>query len=120
MTAIAAYAAKSAGGKFEKVNIKLPELAEQYIEIEVESCGICHSDLSMRDNEWDLTQYPFVGGHEVIGKVSAVGQHVTTHEVWDARPQYGGLRDWLQIASWNRFRFIIRFSAKSVRLTECR
>lgn len=47
------------------------------VEIAVESCGICHSDLSMLNNDWQMTQYPFVPGHEVVGTVVAVGPSVT-------------------------------------------
>lgn len=63
------------------MDFELPELPETHIEIEVESCGICHSDLSMRDNEWQMTQYPFVGGHEVIGRVVAIGEQAQAHAV---------------------------------------
>jgi uncharacterized zinc-type alcohol dehydrogenase-like protein len=46
------------------------------VEIEVEYCGICHSDLSMLDNDWGLTTYPFVPGHEVVGTIAALGAKV--------------------------------------------
>lgn len=58
-------------------------LAESDIEIQVESCGVCHSDLSMANNDWGFSAYPFVGGHEVIGKVVAVGAQATRHTVGD-------------------------------------
>lgn len=83
MSRTAAYAAKSAKGKFEKLDIDLPEMGAEDVEIAVESCGICHSDLSMLDNDWGITQYPFVGGHEVIGKVSAIGSNVPNLKVGD-------------------------------------
>jgi uncharacterized zinc-type alcohol dehydrogenase-like protein len=51
------------------------------VEIDVEYCGICHSDLSMLDNEWGMTQYPFVPGHEVVGTIAALGDGVKTLEV---------------------------------------
>src|SRR5690606_21308322 len=40
--------------------------------------GICHSDLSMLDNEWGFTQYPFVPGHDAIGAINAVGDNVSS------------------------------------------
>src|SRR5690606_4188956 len=46
------------------------------VEVAVEFCGICHSDLSMKRNEWGITTYPFVGGHEVAGRVIEVGARV--------------------------------------------
>lgn len=53
------------------------------VEIDVETCGICHSDLSMLDNDWNLTEYPFVGGHEVVGRVAEIGDHVPSLQVGD-------------------------------------
>ena len=71
-----AYAADEARGEFKPFDYDLGELQPDQVEIDVDYCGICHSDLSMLDNEWGMTQYPFVGGHEVAGKVAAVGEHV--------------------------------------------
>ncbi|TWU08121.1 NADPH-dependent aldehyde reductase Ahr [Stieleria varia] len=76
MTIIHAYAAQKAGGVFEPFEFDAGDLGASDVEIAVESCGICHSDLSMLDNEWQMTQYPFVGGHEVVGRVAAVGDQV--------------------------------------------
>ncbi|RUP75358.1 alcohol dehydrogenase [Alteromonas sp. KS69] len=78
---INAYAAQEPGGKLEKFEYDPGELASHDVEIDVESCGICHSDLSMLDNEWGISEYPFVPGHEVVGKISAVGEHVTSLKV---------------------------------------
>jgi uncharacterized zinc-type alcohol dehydrogenase-like protein len=73
---IKAYAAHEPGGKLEPFEYDPGELQPGQVEIAVEYCGICHSDLSMLDNEWGMTTYPFVGGHEVVGTISAVGDHV--------------------------------------------
>ncbi|MDO6567398.1 NAD(P)-dependent alcohol dehydrogenase [Alteromonas sp. 1_MG-2023] len=78
---INAYAAKEPGGKLEKFEYDPGELASHDVEIDVESCGICHSDLSMLDNEWGISEYPFVPGHEVVGTINAVGEHVTSLKV---------------------------------------
>jgi len=48
-------------------------LGDEEVEIQVEHCGLCHSDLSMIDNEWGFSGYPVVGGHEVVGSVVALG-----------------------------------------------
>ena len=48
-------------------------LAAEDVEVEVEHCGLCHSDLSMLNNEWGMSQYPAVLGHEVVGHVTAFG-----------------------------------------------
>ena len=75
MTTFHAYAAHKPGGTFEPYEFDPGPLKGDEVEIAVESCGICHSDLSMLDNDWQMTNYPFVGGHEAIGRVVAVGEH---------------------------------------------
>ena len=73
---IKAYAASEAGGELEKFTYDPGPLGADEVEIEVEHCGICHSDLSMLDNEWGISAYPFVPGHEVVGTLLAVGDRV--------------------------------------------
>jgi uncharacterized zinc-type alcohol dehydrogenase-like protein len=80
---IKGYAAMEAGGEFVPFEFEAGELGNEEIEISVDYCGICHSDLSMRNNEWMMTVFPFVGGHEVVGKVSAVGDNVKGLEIGD-------------------------------------
>ncbi|WP_255857539.1 NAD(P)-dependent alcohol dehydrogenase [Bacterioplanoides sp. SCSIO 12839] len=80
---IKAYAATEAGGELKPFEYDPGPLADHDVEIDVEYCGICHSDLSMLNNEWGITQYPFVPGHEVAGKISAVGKHVSKFNVGD-------------------------------------
>ncbi|NVK55596.1 MAG: NAD(P)-dependent alcohol dehydrogenase [Alteromonadaceae bacterium] len=78
---IKAYAASAPGAKLEPFEYEPGPLAHNDVEIDVESCGICHSDLSMLDNDWGFTEYPFVPGHEVIGVVNAVGDNVSSVKV---------------------------------------
>ncbi|KNC95675.1 NADPH-dependent aldehyde reductase Ahr [Trabulsiella odontotermitis] len=73
MTIIKSYAAKHAGADLEVWEYDAGELTPDDVEVQVEYCGICHSDLSMIDNEWGMSQYPLVAGHEVIGRVVALG-----------------------------------------------
>lgn len=68
------YAAHSVKGTLEPFEYELGELGAEDVEIAVSHCGICHSDLSMLDNEWGMTSYPFVPGHEAVGTVVAVGK----------------------------------------------
>ncbi|MCW8894059.1 MAG: NAD(P)-dependent alcohol dehydrogenase [Deltaproteobacteria bacterium] len=75
---INAYAAFEAGGKLKPFEFDPGQLNRHEVEIEVEHCGICHSDLSMLDNEWGISQYPLVPGHEVVGTISKVGEEVTS------------------------------------------
>jgi alcohol/geraniol dehydrogenase (NADP+) len=84
---VQAYAAHEASGKLESFEYELGLLKPDEVEIDVEYCGICHSDLSMLKNEWGFTQYPYVPGHEAIGKVTAMGNMVNHLEIG----QYVGL-----------------------------
>src|SRR5438046_1255919 len=62
-----AYAAKTAKGPLEPFSFVPGELGPEEVEINVTHCGICRSDLSMLDNDWGMSNYPFVPGHEVVG-----------------------------------------------------
>lgn len=76
-----AYAADSAEGELTRKEWELGELAPNEIDIKVDYCGLCHSDLSMLKNHWEMTDYPIVPGHEVVGTVSAKGEAVTNLEL---------------------------------------
>ena len=75
MAIIHALAAQQAHAKLEAFSYDPGPLGEDQVEIEVQYCGICHSDLSMLNNDWHMTRYPFVPGHEAIGTVTALGAH---------------------------------------------
>lgn len=70
---VLAYVAEGSGQPFAKTQVRLPALADDEVEVTVEYCGLCHSDLSMWMNEWGKTRFPFVGGHEIIGRVTGMG-----------------------------------------------
>lgn len=76
-----AYAATETGGTLEPFEFEMGPMGSDQVDISVEHCGICHSDLSMLKNEWGITTFPFVPGHEVIGTISAKGDSVTHLEV---------------------------------------
>ncbi len=73
---IKAYAAFEAKGLLKPFEYDPGELKPHEVEIDVHYCGICHSDLSVIDSEWGPTSYPVVPGHEVVGKISQVGNQV--------------------------------------------
>ncbi len=75
MSMIRAWAAPAAGAPLQAFEYDPGPLGGEDVEIAVEHCGVCHSDLSLLDNEWGMTQYPFVPGHEAIGRVVAMGPH---------------------------------------------
>jgi uncharacterized zinc-type alcohol dehydrogenase-like protein len=76
-----AYAAAKAGGKLELIDVDLPELGVNQVKIKVAFCGVCHSDLSMINNEWGFSRYPLVAGHEVVGEIVEVGADVSSKRV---------------------------------------
>ena len=78
MPEIHALAARQARGKLGPLAYDPGPLADEQVEIDVQYCGICHSDLSMLNNDWGITQYPFVPVHEAIGKISATGRAATS------------------------------------------
>jgi alcohol/geraniol dehydrogenase (NADP+) len=81
MSPIHAYAAKDPKGSLQPFDFDPGELGQDQVEIKVSHCGICHSDLSMLDNEWGMSQFPFVPGHEAVGTVIALGENVTSLKV---------------------------------------
>jgi len=73
MALIDAWVATSAKQQLVRQQIDLGPLSAEEVEVEVEHCGLCHSDLSVLKNDWGVSLYPAVLGHEVVGRVTAVG-----------------------------------------------
>lgn len=65
------------GGNFEVVERPVPQPARGQVRIKVEACGICHSDALVKEGLWPGIQYPRVPGHEIAGRIDAVGPEVT-------------------------------------------
>ncbi len=80
---VKAFAVTEKSGSLEPFEYELRSLGPQDVDIAVAHCGICHSDLSMLENAWGMTQYPLVPGHEVTGTVSAIGDYVSHVSVGD-------------------------------------
>ncbi|CDZ77802.1 putative zinc-type alcohol dehydrogenase-like protein YahK [Legionella massiliensis] len=78
-----AYAVQTATTPLVSYTIERREPRPEDVLIEILYCGICHSDIHAARNEWGRTQYPFVPGHEIIGRVSAVGTKVSSLKVGD-------------------------------------
>src|SRR5580698_6322187 len=76
MSLIQGLAAHAAGAELLPFKYDPGPLGLQEVEISVTHCGICHSDLHLISNDWGISQYPFIPGHEIIGIVSAVGSEV--------------------------------------------
>jgi D-arabinose 1-dehydrogenase-like Zn-dependent alcohol dehydrogenase len=65
-----------AGGDFELVEREIPDPGAGQVRVKVEACGICHSDVLVKDGVWPGLQYPRVPGHEVAGRIDALGDRV--------------------------------------------
>ena len=77
------YATHSATAELEPFAFERRDPRPQDIVISIAYCGICHSDIHSARNEWGRTSYPFVPGHEIVGRVASVGKHVTGFKVGD-------------------------------------
>ncbi|MNQ07331.1 Aldehyde reductase YahK [compost metagenome] len=78
-----AYAAQSPTTPLAPTNIPRRQTGERDVAIEILYCGVCHSDLHAARGEWPGMRYPLVPGHEIIGRVSAIGTSVSNHQVGD-------------------------------------
>jgi len=80
---VQAYGAHAADKPLESLAITRRAPGAHDVLIDIAFCGICHSDLHQVRSEWAGTQFPCVPGHEIVGRVSAVGAHVTNHKIGD-------------------------------------
>ncbi len=81
MSQIQGLAAHAAGAELLPFRYDAGEVGAQEVEIAISHCGICHSDIHLISNDWGISQYPFIPGHEVIGTVAAAGSGVRTLKV---------------------------------------
>jgi D-arabinose 1-dehydrogenase-like Zn-dependent alcohol dehydrogenase len=65
------------GGDFEIVERPIPQPGREQVRIKVEACGICHSDALVKEGHWPGVKYPRVPGHEIAGRIDAIGDDVT-------------------------------------------
>lgn len=77
------YAAQSATTPLAPVKFERRSPRADDVAIDILYCGVCHSDIHQARNEWGIAVYPLMPGHEIVGKVTAVGANVTKHKVGD-------------------------------------
>ncbi len=78
-----AYGAITATSPLEKLTIQRRAVGQHDIKIDIAYCGVCHSDIHQVRSEWEGTQYPCVPGHEIVGRVSEIGEHVSKFKIGD-------------------------------------
>ena len=81
MSKTLAFAAQTPHTPLAPFEIQRRAVGPDDVAIDILYCGVCHSDLHTARNEWKNTRYPSVPGHEIIGKVTAVGSNVSTFKV---------------------------------------
>ena len=77
------FAALTAKDALAPLSFERREPGPQDVQIDIEYCGVCHSDLHTARDEWHMTQFPCVPGHEIVGRVVAVGTEVTGFKIGD-------------------------------------
>lgn len=77
------YAAEDAKSPLAPFTFSRRDTGPTDVRIDILFCGVCHSDLHQARNEWGISMYPVVPGHEIVGRVAEVGAEVTTHKVGD-------------------------------------
>jgi uncharacterized zinc-type alcohol dehydrogenase-like protein len=81
MALIQGLAAHAAGAELLPFRYDPGELRPHEVEIRISHCGVCHSDLHLIANDWGISQFPLIPGHEIIGKIAAVGSEVQSLEI---------------------------------------
>jgi uncharacterized zinc-type alcohol dehydrogenase-like protein len=80
---VKAFGTESAQADLKQLHINRRSVTAKDVEIDILFCGVCHSDLHFARNDWGMTQYPVVPGHEIVGRVKKLGNGVSKYKVGD-------------------------------------
>jgi len=80
---IKAYGTETAEADLKQLQIDRRAVLANDVEIDILYCGVCHSDLHFARNDWGMTEYPVVPGHEIVGRVTQIGEGVTKYKIGD-------------------------------------
>jgi alcohol dehydrogenase (NADP+) len=83
MLQVIGYAAKEAKASLTPFSFERRDLLDHDVVIDIQYCGICHTDIHQVKNEWGRSNYPMVPGHEIVGNISQVGSQVTRFKIGD-------------------------------------
>ncbi|MBE7641179.1 alcohol dehydrogenase catalytic domain-containing protein [Salegentibacter sp. BLCTC] len=83
MSKVKAFGAQASDANLEALDIERREITPNDVKIEIDYCGVCHSDIHQVRNDWKNSVYPVVPGHEIIGRVTQVGENVNNFKEGD-------------------------------------
>jgi uncharacterized zinc-type alcohol dehydrogenase-like protein len=98
---IRGLAVHASGAQLVPYRYEPGELKANEVEVRISHCGVCHSDIHLIDNDWGISKYPFVPGHEIVGTVEAVGSDVKDRTVGE-RVGIGWQADSCGVCEWCR------------------
>jgi len=101
MNNIQGLAVHAAGAHLLPYSYDAGELLADDIEVKISHCAVCHSDVHLIDNDWGMSRYPFIPGHEIVGTVTRIGARVKNHVV-GARVGIGWQADSCGVCEWCR------------------
>ena len=101
MNEIHGLAVHAAGAQLLAYKYDAGELGPNDVAVKISHCGVCHSDVHLIDNDWGLSKYPFIPGHEIVGTVTAVGSAVVDRTVGE-RVGIGWQADSCGVCEWCR------------------
>jgi uncharacterized zinc-type alcohol dehydrogenase-like protein len=101
MIEIHGLAVHAAGAHLLPYKYDAGDLGADDVEVKISHCGVCHSDIHLIDNDWGLSKYPFIPGHEIVGTVTKVGSRVKARTVGE-RVGIGWQADSCGICEWCR------------------
>ena len=82
-TSVKAYGTAAAEADLKQLDIERRAITVSDVAIDILFCGVCHSDLHFARNDWGMTQYPVVPGHEIVGRVTQIGDGVSKYKKGD-------------------------------------
>jgi alcohol/geraniol dehydrogenase (NADP+) len=94
-------AVHAAGAQLVAYRYDPGQIKPNEVEVRISHCGVCHSDIHLIDNDWGVSKYPFIPGHEIVGTVSAIGPEVKDRKVGE-RVGIGWQADSCGICEWCR------------------
>jgi len=101
MSEIHGLAVHAAGAHLLPYKYDPGELRPDEVEVKISHCGVCHSDVHLIDNDWGISKYPFIPGHEIVGRVTAAGGSVESIQVGE-RVGIGWQADSCGVCEWCR------------------